>query len=139
LFGFLVHLAPAGVILELIDATGMEKFSVRRVSDFNNNEWAVFDDTGIDTNIPYSDTSDGSSCSFTLTGPDPGTLVFDGKSFPINPKLATPIAGLRITLFGFRSGSGSTELFFDDLMIVPEPASASVLLVAGALVIFRRR
>jgi hypothetical protein len=140
IFGPAVHTNSAGVILALIDAAGMEKLSVRYQSDFNNNEWAVFDDTGIDTNIPFDATSDGSSFSFTLTGADAGTLGFDGQSFPINPKLATPIASLRIEMFYHgTSADGSQELFFDDLAIIPEPASASVLLMAGALVIFRRR
>src|SRR5687767_7705884 len=62
----------AAVRFELIDAASMEKFSVLANSGFNNNEWGIFDDTAgspsIDTNIPFSATSHGSSFRFTLTG-----------------------------------------------------------------------
>jgi hypothetical protein len=55
------------------------------------------------------------------------------------------IAGVRFTMYGNGSGNGSNlasgqrEFFFNNMLLVPEPASLAVLILAAPLLACRRR
>jgi len=123
--------------------SGKERFSLFTNNQFNNDNWSVTNPAGsgssLDTGI-----SAGSSfhVSFTLTGAETYSLditpIGGGASlFSQNGTLRVPTAGTLIDRFRFAdygtgsSADGSSEMFFNNLSLVPEPTSLVLMALAS--------
>jgi hypothetical protein len=128
-----------------------ERFGIFTNNTFMNDNWAITAPTGtgsVDTGIPAGNSF---HVRLTLTGAETYNVALTpiGGGAPLfsqSGTLRVSTAGTlidRITFSDFGTGSaadGSSEMFFNNLSIVPEPASAA--LAAGAviaLMLTRRR
>jgi hypothetical protein len=129
-----------GNTVQLLNSAGTERFGFFTNNQFLNDNWVA---TGnADSGVPA-----GSSfhLAFTLVTPNTYNLVvrpvsggaplFTQTNAMLAGPAGTPIDRIRITAYGTgSSANGSTELFFNNLLIaVPEPSSL-VILSLGSMV-----
>lgn len=131
-------------------ASVSERFGVFTNNQFNNDNWAITAPSGtgsVDTGIPA-----GSSFHLllTLTGAESYSVVLSpiGGGSPLfsqsgtlrTSTVGTLIDRVRFTDFGTGSAAdGSSELFINNLSIVPEPATGAMLLLGLSSIILSRR
>jgi hypothetical protein len=143
-------------IIAFKDAAGADTFNIEAGSSdqFGDFNWRYDDSThnnadfGVDaggSSIAPTATSDGSSFSLAITGPTTGRFTFDGRPLNITFKAGLPKA-VAFTLFdnnaevnAMSNPTGEHAFYFNNLRIVPEPASLVISLGGFALLSFTMR
>ena len=121
-------------IIRFLNSSGTSVLGIYGSNFYNDNEWNITDaGPEIDTGITDVATADGSSLTLKKTGASTAVLVLDGVPFNVNLMDDGVIAGVQVQ-FGdtiASGGDGSREFFLNNLNIVPEPASAAMMLLSS--------
>ena len=143
-----------GNTITLRNSAAAERFGMFTNNGFLGDTWTVLNPLGAGSNITTGIPASASfHLAFTLTGTETYDLVLlpIGGGAPLFQQLGatlrTTTAGTvidRVRLADYGTGSsadGSSEMFFNNLSIVPEPASLLMVVVAGCVLLagIRRR
>ena len=133
-----------GNTVQLMGDVGGERFGIFTNNQFNDDHWTA---GGVDTGVAGSASF---HAALTITGIDTfdfvmtpiggGAPLYAVTGATLGGTAGTPITSLRFTAYGTGSSAdGSKELFFDNLLVVPEPNSCVIALVAASVVSTARR
>lgn len=133
-------IASGGVVgVSLQNSSGTNRFEFYYVGGDSVNSYKINDSSGQDNvtpNVPF--TSSGLSVAFTLLAGDTYSFSIDGNDIT-NSGLGLNASDIsRVRIFNYNAG-GSQDAHFNSLTVVPEPASAALGLLGGALLLRRRR
>lgn len=129
-----------------LDADGFDRFQFRFQGGDSFYEYGTISDGYVSTGIPYTD--EGLTISLTLTGINTYdmsvTRLSDGTQFDfLNETLGGPADTTinRVEIFNREAGEGlSNNSYFNNLSVVPEPASVMLMALGiGSLLVRRKR
>jgi len=128
-----------------LDADGFDRFQFRFQGGDAFYEYGTISEGYVSTGIAFTD--EGLRISLTLTGLNTYdmtvTRLVDGSQFNfLNEPLGGPADSSinRVEIFNREAGTGlSNNSYFNNLSVVPEPASAFLMLAGIASLVYRRR
>jgi hypothetical protein len=142
-----------GNVITLRNGAAAERFGIFTNNGLNSDTWTVTNPAGVGSGVSTGIAAASAfHVAFTLTGPETYDLVLSpvGGGAPLFQQLGatlrTATTGTAISLVRFseygtgNSVNGVSELFFNNLSIVPEPASVALVLIGafGVLATGRR-